>query len=208
MFWPSGQQEARPVFQAAGFRLPERIRMKMRPDHGISGKRAYDKAPAGSRRKLRSSFPVNGVENAHPGARASRPHHVGHSLGPLRHLIRPVPAPWASSGLAGAVHAERPAACLQPPADAPRTPAKGIRMRAGRPRSRVGVLGAARADPDFAKGSVMLPRARSWGIVTGLGRSHRLAALRKRSIRGGPTDQPRRRKEHARESSQGEAQQG
>ncbi len=55
MFWPSGQEEARPVFQAARFRLPERISMKMRPDHGMSGKRAYDKAPAGSRRKLRSS---------------------------------------------------------------------------------------------------------------------------------------------------------
>ena len=77
-------------------------------------------------------FPVCSVEDAHPGTRASRPHHVRHSLGHLRHLVRPVTARWACSGLARAVHSERPAACLQPPADAPRPPARN-RVAGGTP---------------------------------------------------------------------------
>ena len=39
---------------------------------------------------------VCGVEDAHPGARASRPHKVRHSLGSLRHSDRPETAPWLS----------------------------------------------------------------------------------------------------------------
>ena len=52
-------------------------------------------------------FPVYGVEDTHPGARASRPHHVRHSLGPLRHSDCPETAPWVSFGLAVEVAAER-----------------------------------------------------------------------------------------------------
>ena len=59
-----------------------------------------------------------------PGTRASRPHQVRHGLGHLRHLVRPVTAPWASSGLAIAVHANGHAAYLQTPARAPRPPAR------------------------------------------------------------------------------------
>ena len=45
-------------------------------------------------------FPVYGVEDAHPGARASRPHNVRHGLGPLRHSDRPgTAASVAISGL-------------------------------------------------------------------------------------------------------------
>ena len=37
-------------------------------------------------------FTVNGVEDAHPGARASRPHKSWHSLGHLLHPGRPATA--------------------------------------------------------------------------------------------------------------------
>ena len=63
-----------------------------------------------------------------------------HNFAYLGHLDRPVAAPGVSLGLAVAVHAEEPAACLQSCPDAPQTPSrKEIRMRAGRPRSRVGI---------------------------------------------------------------------
>ena len=53
--WPSRRKKGAGGLQAWRSLPPARIRMKVRPDHGMSGKRAYDKAPAGSRRKLRSA---------------------------------------------------------------------------------------------------------------------------------------------------------
>ena len=79
-------------------------------------------------------FPVCCVEDAPPGARASRPHNIRHSLGHLRHTDRPATAPWVSLGLAIAVHADRVAACNV--ALTLSDLHQGIRMRAGRPRSR------------------------------------------------------------------------
>ena len=43
---------------------------------------------------------------------------------PLRHTDRPGTAPWIRVGLAIAVHAKGPVACLQRPADAPQPPAR------------------------------------------------------------------------------------
>ena len=72
-------------------------------------------------------------EEAHPGARASRPHQAWHSLDHLPHLDQPGTAPWLSFGLADAVLAHRVAACSIA------LKLSGNRrdsMRAGRPRSR------------------------------------------------------------------------
>ena len=82
------------------------------------------------------------------GARASRPHKAGHSLGHLPHLDQPGTAPWLSFGLAAAVPAHRVAACSialklsggqrdSMRAGRPRSRVIRNRMRAGRPRSRV-----------------------------------------------------------------------
>ena len=104
----------------------------------IAGRASCDAALAPHRISLRHSARRQGLrpqsirrggqrgvqKGCPPGTRASRPHHVRHVLGHLRHRVRPVTAPWASSGLASAAHAERPAACLQRPADAPRPPAR------------------------------------------------------------------------------------
>ncbi len=51
-------------------------------------------------------YPVCGVEDAPPGARASRPHHVRHNLGPLRHSDRPGTAPLVCFGLTVEVAAD------------------------------------------------------------------------------------------------------
>ena len=56
-----------------------------------------------------------------------------HSLGHLRHSDRPGTAPWVSLGLAVEVHTDRLAACQV--ALTLSDLHKGIRMRAGRPRS-------------------------------------------------------------------------
>ena len=68
-----------------------------------------------------------------PGARASRPHNDWHGLGHLLHLDRPAAAPWLSFGLAVVVTADVVAACKA--ARKLSDLHKGIRMRAGRPRS-------------------------------------------------------------------------
>ena len=74
-------------------------------------------------------------EEAHPGARASRPHQAWHSLGHLLHLNRPAAAPWLSFGLAHAVPAGRAVGCdIAGKLSGNRRDS----MRAGRPRSRVG----------------------------------------------------------------------
>ena len=49
---------------------------------------------------------------------------VRHGFTRLRRLHRPATAPWVSLGLAIAVHAQRHAACLERPTDAPRPPAR------------------------------------------------------------------------------------
>ena len=56
-------------------------------------------------------FPVFRVDDAPPGARASRPHNDWHGLGHLLHLDRPAAAPWLSFGLAVVVTADVVAAC-------------------------------------------------------------------------------------------------
>ena len=71
-------------------------------------------------------------DDAHPGARASRPHKAWHSLGHLPHLDQPGTAPWLSFGLAAAVPAHRVAACS---IALKLSGSQRDRMRAGRPRS-------------------------------------------------------------------------
>ena len=66
------------------------------------------------------------------GARASRPHQAGHSLGHLPHLDQPATAPWLSFGLADAVPAHSVAACS---IALKLSGGQRDRMRAGRPRS-------------------------------------------------------------------------
>ena len=83
-------------------------------------------------------FPVFRVDDAPPGARASRPHNDWHGLGHLRHSDRPGTAPGVSLGLAVEVHTDRVAACQV--ALTLSDHHKGIRMRAGRPRSRGDLL--------------------------------------------------------------------
>ena len=56
-------------------------------------------------------FPVYGVDDAHPGARASRPHNAWHSPGHLRRSDRHGTAPWVSLVLTVEVHADPVAAC-------------------------------------------------------------------------------------------------
>ena len=59
---------------------------------------------------METMFQVYGVEDAPPGAWASRPHNVRHCLGPLLHSDRPGTAPWVCFGLAVEVAADRLAA--------------------------------------------------------------------------------------------------
>ena len=74
-------------------------------------------------------------EEAHPGARASRPHQAWHSLGHLLHLNQPAAAPWLCFGRAHAVPAGRAVGCdIAGKLSGNRRDS----MRAGRPRSRVG----------------------------------------------------------------------
>ena len=74
-------------------------------------------------------------DEAHLGARASRPHQAWHSLGHLLHLNRPAAAPWLSFGRAHAVPAGRAVGCnIAGKLSGNRRDS----MRAGRPRSRVG----------------------------------------------------------------------
>ena len=77
-------------------------------------------------------------DGAHPGARASRPHHYWHSLGHLLHLARPATAPGLCFGRVHAVAAGRVAGCH---IAGKLSGAQRECMRAGRPRSRVGPSG-------------------------------------------------------------------
>ena len=74
-----------------------------------------------------------------PGARASRPHHARHSLGPLRHLIRPVTVLWVSLALPLQFTPTDLLSACDPPLTL-RDLQPGTRLRAGRPRSRVGFI--------------------------------------------------------------------
>ena len=56
---------------------------------------------------MEAMFPVYGVEDAHPGARASRPHKSWHSLGHLLHPGRPATASGHCFGRAHGVPAGR-----------------------------------------------------------------------------------------------------
>ena len=103
-------------------------------------------------------LPVYDVEDAHPGARASRPHHVRQGLGPLRYLVR-LPAPWASRASPVRFTPKGPlrrarVSCLQPLTLRDLQP--GIRLRAGRPRIPGGVIprGPCRISPNAPSGSV------------------------------------------------------
>ena len=72
-------------------------------------------------------------DEAHPGARASRPHKSWHSLAHLLHLGRPAAAPWLCFGWAHGVPAGR-VACYRIAGKL--SARQRERMRAGRPRSR------------------------------------------------------------------------
>ena len=73
-----------------------------------------------------------------------------YGLGHLRHLVRPATAPWVPSGLAIAVHADRlVTACIA--ALTLRKLQPGIRLRAGRPRSRGASLPRRRIGPPPAR---------------------------------------------------------
>ena len=110
-------------------------------------------SPQTDRQGLR--YPREGVNEASkrdapPGARASRPHHVRHGFGPLRHSDRPVTAPWALVGSCrcGSRRKARCPACNVPLTLRDLQPGK--RLRAGRPRSRGGrALRAARPPSNF-----------------------------------------------------------
>ena len=78
------------------------------------------------------------TSEAHPGARASRPHNSWHSLVHLLHLARPAAAPGLCFGRAHAVLAGRVAGCRNA---GKLSGAQRECMRAGRPRSRVGPSG-------------------------------------------------------------------
>ena len=73
-------------------------------------------------------------DEAHPGARASRPHNSWHSLGHLLHPARPATAPRPCFGRAHAVPAGRVAGCR---IAGKLSGTQRDSMRAGRPRSRV-----------------------------------------------------------------------
>ena len=76
-------------------------------------------------------------EEAHPGARASRPHKSSRSFGHLLHRNRPAAAPCLCFGRAHAVPAGRAVGCnIAGKLSGNRRDS----MRAGRPRSRVGVV--------------------------------------------------------------------
>ena len=61
------------------------------------------RSPSSSRRGANAAS----KRDAHPGTRASRPHHVRHGLGHLRHSDRPGTAPWVCFGLAVEVAVHR-----------------------------------------------------------------------------------------------------
>ena len=73
-------------------------------------------------------------DEAHPGARASRPHNSWHSLGHLLHPARPATTPGPCFGRAHAVPAGRVAGCR---IAGKLSGTQRDSMRAGRPRSRV-----------------------------------------------------------------------
>ena len=73
-------------------------------------------------------------DEAHPGARASRPHTSWHSLGHLLHPARPATAPGLCLGRTHAVPGVRVAGC---PIAGKLSGTQRQCMRAGRPRSRV-----------------------------------------------------------------------
>ena len=73
-------------------------------------------------------------DEAHPGARASRPHNFWHSLGHLLHPARPATAPGPCFSRAHAVPAGRVAGCR---IAGKLSGKQRDSMRAGRPRSRV-----------------------------------------------------------------------
>ncbi len=78
-------------------------------------------------------FPVCGVVEAHPGARASRPHKSSRSFGHLLHRNQPAAAPCLCFGRAHAVPADRAVGCnIAGKLSGNRRDS----MRAGRPRSR------------------------------------------------------------------------
>ena len=83
-------------------------------------------------------------DEAHLGARASRPHKSWQSLGQLLHPRRPAPAPGRCFGRARGVPAGRVAGCriAGKPSGTQRDS-----MRAGRPRSRVGIPFGRRVGP-------------------------------------------------------------
>ena len=72
-------------------------------------------------------------EEAHPGARASRPHKSSRSFSHLLHRNQPAAAPCLCFGLADAVPADRVAACS---IALKLSGGQRDSMRAGRPRSR------------------------------------------------------------------------
>ena len=116
-----------------------------------------------------TSFAATTSRNAaHPGARASRPHKSWHSLGHLLHPGRPATAPGLRFGRSPAVPAGRVAGC--PIAGKP-SAAQRQCMRAGRPRSRVGLfpslllLEGARAGCRAAVPPMRQSRPASWPFV-------------------------------------------
>ncbi len=86
-------------------------------------------------RECRSLGATASWDEAHPGARASRPHKSRHSFAHLLHPARPAAATGLCFGLAHAVQAGRKDGCRMAGKPSGR---QRKRMRAGRPRSRVG----------------------------------------------------------------------